>query len=114
MNAFRERRALALTLNDTKTAVNKLHQMINIVTAIAIVVIWLVLLEIASSKVLLFVSSQVVLLAFIFGNTVKTVFESIIFLFIVHPYDVGDRCEIDNVQVKKKTRKRYVFDGSIN
>ncbi|CAA7021976.1 unnamed protein product [Microthlaspi erraticum] len=99
VNAFRERRALALTLNDTKTAVNKLHQMINIVTAIAIVVIWLVLLEIASSKVLLFVSSQVVLLAFIFGNTVKTVFESIIFLFIVHPYDVGDRCEIDNVQL---------------
>ena len=74
--------------------------MINIVTAIVIVVIWLVLLEIASSKVLLFVSSQVVLLAFIFGNTVKTVFESIIFLFIVHPYDVGDRCEIDDVQVK--------------
>lgn len=73
--------------------------MINIVTAIVIVVIWLVLLEIASSKVLLFVSSQVVLLAFIFGNTVKTVFESIIFLFIVHPYDVGDRCEIDSVQV---------------
>ncbi|KAL1188524.1 Mechanosensitive ion channel protein 8 [Cardamine amara subsp. amara] len=99
VNAFRERRALALTLNDTKTAVNKLHHMINIVTAIVIVVIWLVLLEIASSKVLLFVSSQVVLLAFIFGNTVKTVFESIIFLFIVHPYDVGDRCEIDNVQV---------------
>ncbi|CAH2051509.1 unnamed protein product [Thlaspi arvense] len=99
VNAFRERRALALTLNDTKTAVNKLHQMINIVTAIVIVVIWLVLLEIASSKVLLFVSSQVVLLAFIFGNTVKTVFESIIFLFIVHPYDVGDRCEIDNVQL---------------
>ncbi|KAJ0241883.1 Mechanosensitive ion channel protein 8 [Hirschfeldia incana] len=99
VNAFRERRALTLTLNDTKTAVNKLHQMINIVTAIVIAVIWLVLLEIASSKVLLFVSSQVVLLAFIFGNTVKTVFESIIFLFIVHPYDVGDRCEIDDVQL---------------
>ncbi|KAG5406360.1 hypothetical protein IGI04_012479 [Brassica rapa subsp. trilocularis] len=99
VNAFRERRALTLTLNDTKTAVNKLHHMINIVTAIVIAVISLVLLEIASSKILLFVSSQVVLLAFIFGNTVKTVFESIIFLFIVHPYDVGDRCEIDDVQL---------------
>ncbi|KAK6115125.1 hypothetical protein DH2020_007394 [Rehmannia glutinosa] len=29
VNAFRERRALALSLNDTKTAVNKLHQMLN-------------------------------------------------------------------------------------
>ena len=82
--------------------------MINIVTAIVIVVIWLVLLEIASSKVLLFVSSQVVLLAFIFGNTVKTVFESIIFLFIVHPYDVGDRCVVDGVPVKKLTTKRSI------
>lgn len=85
--------------------------MINIVTAIVIVVIWLVLLEIASSKVLLFVSSQVVLLAFIFGNTVKTVFESIIFLFIVHPYDVGDRCEIDDVQVIE-TAKWFTFENS--
>ena len=81
--------------------------MINIVTAIVIAVIWLVLLEIASSKILLFVSSQVVLLAFIFGNTVKTVFESIIFLFIVHPYDVGDRCEIDDVQVKPTKRDTF-------
>ncbi|KAE8646845.1 mechanosensitive ion channel protein 6 isoform X2 [Cucumis sativus] len=55
VNAFRERRALALTLNDTKTAVNKLHRM--------------------------------------------TVFESIIFLFVMHPFDVGDRCEIDGVQM---------------
>lgn len=26
-------------------------------------------------------------------------FESIIFLFVMHPFDVGDRCEIDGVQV---------------
>ncbi|KAJ0241882.1 Mechanosensitive ion channel protein 7 [Hirschfeldia incana] len=99
VNAFRERRALALTLNDTKTAVNKLHHMINFVTAIVIVILWLVLLEIATSKSLLFLTSQVVLLAFMFGNSLKTVFESIIFLFIIHPYDVGDRLVIDTVEM---------------
>ncbi|KAF8112699.1 hypothetical protein N665_0062s0050 [Sinapis alba] len=99
VNAFRERRALALTLNDTKTAVNKLHHMINFLTAIVIVIIWLVLLEIATSKSLLFLTSQVVLLAFMFGNSLKTVFESIIFLFIIHPYDVGDRLVIDTVEM---------------
>ncbi|XP_019058677.1 PREDICTED: mechanosensitive ion channel protein 8-like [Tarenaya hassleriana] len=99
VNAFRERRALALTLNDTKTAVNKLHQMVKILAAIVISVIWLILLEIASSRFLLFLGSQVVLSAFMFGNTAKTIFESIIFLFIVHPYDVGDRCEIDGIQM---------------
>ncbi|CAN8270850.1 unnamed protein product [Cochlearia groenlandica] len=99
VNTFRERRALALTLNDTKTAVNKLHHMISFLTGIVIVVIWLIILEIATSKYLLFITSQVVLLAFMFGNSLKTVFESIIFLFIIHPYDVGDRVLIDNVEM---------------
>ncbi|CAL0300510.1 unnamed protein product [Lupinus luteus] len=99
VNAFRERRALALTLNDTKTAVNKLHRMLNFLVILLIVIIWLLILQIASTKLFLFVSSQVVLVAFIFGNSCKTVFESIIFLFVLHPFDVGDRCEIDGVQM---------------
>lgn len=88
-----------MTLNDTKTAVNRLHKMVNILVGIIIVVIWLLILGIATSKFLLFVSSQLVVVAFIFGNTCKTVFEAIIFLFVMHPFDVGDRCEIDGVQV---------------
>lgn len=99
MNAFRERRALALTLNDTKTAVNKLHRMLNFLVAVVILIIWLLILEIATSKFLVVVSSQLVLAAFIFGNTCKTIFEAIIFLFVMHPFDVGDRCEIDGNQV---------------
>ncbi|GMI88042.1 MscS-like 8 [Hibiscus trionum] len=99
LNAYRERKALALTLNDTKTAVNKLHKIINVVAGIIIVVIWLVVLGIASSRIIVLFSSQLLLAAFIFGNTCKTIFESIIFLFIIHPFDVGDRCEINGVQV---------------
>ncbi|XP_057966397.1 mechanosensitive ion channel protein 6-like isoform X2 [Malania oleifera] len=99
VNAFRERKALALTLNDTKTAVNKLHHMVNIVVGIIIVVIWLLILGIATSKFLVFISSQLLLVVFIFGNTCKTVFEAIVFLFVMHPFDVGDRCEIDGVQM---------------
>ncbi|KAK4258459.1 hypothetical protein QN277_004906 [Acacia crassicarpa] len=99
VNAFRERRALALTLTDTKTAVNQLHRILNFIVGIIILVIWLLILGIATTKFLLFVSSQLVLVAFIFGNTCKTVFEAIIFLFIMHPFDVGDRCEIDGIQM---------------
>ncbi|MBA0706475.1 hypothetical protein Golax_018581 [Gossypium laxum] len=99
LNAYRERKALALTLNDTKTAVKQLHHMVNVITIIIIVVIWLVILEIASSRVIVLFSSQLVVAAFIFGNTCKTIFESIVFLFIIHPFDVGDRCEINGVQL---------------
>lgn len=104
VNAFRERRALALTLDDTKTAVNNLHRMVNFVVGIIIFIIWLLILGITTGKFLLLISSQVLLVVFIFGNSCKTTFEAIIFLFVMHPYDVGDRCEIDGVQVLNQTK----------
>ncbi|KAF5188126.1 Mechanosensitive ion channel protein [Thalictrum thalictroides] len=99
VNAFRERKALALTLDDTKTAVNQLHHMVNAVMGIIILIIWLLILGIATTQLLVVVSSQLLLVAFMFGNTCKMVFEAIIFLFVMHPFDVGDRCEIDGVQM---------------
>ncbi|KAL8211508.1 hypothetical protein R6Q57_005945 [Mikania cordata] len=99
VNVFRERRALALSLNDTKTAVNKLHHMLNIVVGILIIVVWLLILKVATTHFFIFLSSQLLLVVFVFGNTCKTTFEAIIFLFVMHPFDVGDRCEIDTVQM---------------
>jgi mechanosensitive ion channel protein 4/5/6/7/8/9/10 len=99
VNAFRERKALALTLNDTKTAVNKLNQMVNVVVGIIVFVLWLLILGIATTHFFVFLSSQLLLAVFVFGNTLKTVFEAIVFLFVMHPFDVGDRCEIEGVQV---------------
>ncbi|PKI59833.1 hypothetical protein CRG98_019781 [Punica granatum] len=99
VGAFRDRKALALTLNDTKTAVDKLHRVANVIAGIIILVIWLLILGIATSKSLVYLTSELLLVAFIFGNTCKTIFESIIFLFVMHPFDVGDRCEVDGVQM---------------
>nr|XP_016470246.1 PREDICTED: mechanosensitive ion channel protein 6-like [Nicotiana tabacum] len=99
VNAFRERRALALSLNDTKTAVNKLHHMLNVLVGVIILVVWLLILKVATTHFLVFLSSQVLLVVFMFGNTAKTTFEAIIFLFVMHPFDVGDRVEIDGTQM---------------
>ncbi|KAH0990663.1 hypothetical protein GBA52_002146 [Prunus armeniaca] len=99
VSAFRERRALALSLNDTKTAVDELHNILNIIVAVIIVIIWLIILGIPVTHFLLLISSQLLLVVFIFGNTCKTVFEAIIFLFVMHPFDVGDRCEVEGVQM---------------
>ncbi|CAN6280446.1 unnamed protein product [Urochloa humidicola] len=98
VNAFRERKALALTLNDTKTAVNKLNQMANVVVGVVVFALWLLILGIATTHFFVFLSSQLLLAVFVFGNTLKTVFEAIVFLFVMHPFDVGDRCEIEGVQ----------------
>ncbi|KAF2324742.1 hypothetical protein GH714_016584 [Hevea brasiliensis] len=99
VNAFRERRALALSLNDTKTSVDDLHNMLNILVAIIVTIIWLLILGVNITHFLVFISSQLLLVAFIFGDSCKTTFEAIIFLFVMHPFDVGDRCEVDGVQM---------------
>ncbi|KAL8126386.1 mechanosensitive ion channel protein 6-like [Apium graveolens] len=99
VNTFRERRALVLSLNDTKKAVNKLHQMLNIFVGLVIAGIWLLILKVASTHFFVLLSSQLLLVVFVFGNTCKTMFEGIIFLFVMHPFDIGDRCEVDDIQL---------------
>ncbi|CAN1305704.1 Mechanosensitive ion channel protein 10 [Linum perenne] len=107
--AYVERKALAHSLNDTKTAVHQLHKLASAIAIVIIVVISLLVMGLATTKVLLVVTSQLLLVGFMFQNTCKTMFESIIFVFVMHPFDVGDRCVIDGIQVRNilKTKHHY-------
>ncbi|TVU12155.1 hypothetical protein EJB05_45785, partial [Eragrostis curvula] len=99
VKAYLERKSLAHSLNDTKTAVMQLHNLISVIIVIIIIIITLLLMGIATTKILVVISSQLLVVVFIFGNACKTVFEALIFVFIMHPYDVGDRCVIDGTQM---------------
>lgn len=99
MNVYLERKSLAHSLNDTKTALKQLHQIANAIVTVIMIIVILLVLGIATSHVILLVSSRLVLAGFIFGNTYKTVFEAIVFVFVMHPFDVGDRCVVDGVQM---------------
>ncbi|KAG9135220.1 hypothetical protein Leryth_013506 [Lithospermum erythrorhizon] len=99
VKVYNGRKALAHALNDTKTAVKQLNNLVSVILIIILIVIWLLLMEIATTKVLVLLSSQLVVAAFIFGNTCKTIFEAIVFVFVMHPFDVGDRCVVDGVQM---------------
>ncbi|XVE97747.1 hypothetical protein REPUB_Repub03eG0045200 [Reevesia pubescens] len=99
IKVYKDRKTLAHALSDTKTAVKQLHNLMTAILIIVTVIIWLLLVEIATTKVLLLLSSQLVVAAFMFGNTCKTIFEAIIFVFVMHPFDVGDRCVVDGVQL---------------
>ncbi|KAJ9168014.1 hypothetical protein P3X46_019593 [Hevea brasiliensis] len=99
VNVYNERKSLALSLNDTKTAIEELNKLASGIVLLVIIIVWLLTMGFLTTKVLVFVSSQLLLLAFMFGNTAKTVFEAIIFVFVMHPFDVGDRCVIDGVQM---------------
>nr|DAD36460.1 TPA_asm: hypothetical protein HUJ06_007101 [Nelumbo nucifera] len=99
VRAYIERKALAHSLNDTKTAVQQLHKLASAVVIVIIIVESLLVMGLATTKVIFVVTSQLLLVGFMFQNTCKTMFESIIFVFVMHPFDVGDRCVIDGVQM---------------
>ncbi|KAL4285006.1 hypothetical protein GQ457_16G001860 [Hibiscus cannabinus] len=99
IKVYKDRKTLAHALSDTKTAVKQLNKLVTAILIVITAVIWLLLTEIATTKVLLLLSSQLVVAAFMFGNTCKTIFEAIIFVFVMHPFDVGDRCVVDGVQL---------------
>lgn len=73
--------------------------MANVVVALIVLALWLLILGIATSKFFVLLSSQLLVAVFMFGNTLRTIFEAIVFLFVMHPFDVGDRCEVDGMQV---------------
>ncbi|KAJ7943941.1 Mechanosensitive ion channel protein [Quillaja saponaria] len=98
VRAYIERKALAQSLNDTKTAVQQLHKLASAVVIVIIIVTTLLVMELATSKIIFFVITQLVLVGLAFQHTCKTIFECIIFVFIMHPFDIGDRCVIDGVQ----------------
>ncbi|KAJ8754328.1 hypothetical protein K2173_002779 [Erythroxylum novogranatense] len=99
VRAYYERKALAHSLNDTKTAVQQLHKIASAMVMVIIVVVTLLVMGFASLKVIFLVSTQLVVVGVIFQNMCKTVFESIIFVFVMHPFDIGDRCVVDGVHM---------------
>ncbi|KAL2941697.1 Mechanosensitive ion channel protein 4, partial [Bienertia sinuspersici] len=64
---------------------------------------WLLLTGLASTKILVIIASPLLAATFIFGETCKTLFEGIIFVFVVHPFDIGDTCEIEDQKMEVKS-----------
>jgi len=61
-------------------------------------------LQVDIQKVWLLFSSVVLAFAFIFGNSIRQLYEAVIFLFVIHPYDVGDWLTIDTAQYQARTK----------
>ncbi|PNX91944.1 mechanosensitive ion channel protein 10-like, partial [Trifolium pratense] len=99
VKVYLERRSLVHSLNDTKTAVDELNNLASAIVLVVAIIVWFLVMGFLTTQVLVFISSQLLLVVFVFGNTAKTTFEAIIFVFVMHPFDVGDRCVIDGVQM---------------
>ncbi|WCJ42758.1 Mechanosensitive ion channel family protein [Euphorbia peplus] len=99
VDVYNEYESLNNTLEHTKMAIDDFNKIASIIAVVIIIIVWLLFMDYLTIKAIVFLSSQFVLLGFIFGNTMKTLFEAVIFVFFIHPFDVGDRCIIDGIEM---------------
>ncbi|CAG9461406.1 unnamed protein product [Pedinophyceae sp. YPF-701] len=87
---IQERGHLAKTMQDSNTIVGKMGSLIQIVINVILVPICLAVFRIDVENLWISLSAVFLAFGFVFGNTLKNIFESALLLFATHPFDVGD------------------------
>ncbi|KAK9863795.1 hypothetical protein WJX84_010731 [Apatococcus fuscideae] len=100
VSIYRERRNLAMTLKDTKTVVNKIERILGVLLHIVFIFFYLLIFNVDLSQVWITLTSVVVAFSFIFKTAASNLYQSVMFLFAIHPLDVGDALLIDTVYYK--------------
>ncbi|KAG8685940.1 hypothetical protein FRC11_009802 [Ceratobasidium sp. 423] len=111
LEVHRERLALANSMRDIDSAVGRLDNILMSLYFIIAALVIAVTLEAKLTTLLTGAGSLVLGLSWLIGASASEVLTSIIFLFIKHPYDVGDRVDIgkDSYIVKEMRLLSTVF-----
>ncbi|XP_074263279.1 mechanosensitive ion channel protein 10-like isoform X1 [Silene latifolia] len=86
---------LANMLQSGKDAAKCLNQIMSGLIIAATVMTWLFLTGLATTAVIAVIASPLLAATFVFGDSAKGLFQGLIFVYVVHPFDVGDLCVID-------------------
>ncbi|TPX37040.1 hypothetical protein SmJEL517_g00848 [Synchytrium microbalum] len=92
---YRERLSLDRSIRDGNQAMHKLDGLLKVFMFALILFICLGIWGVNVTNFLAGLISLWVGILFAIGTTIKNLLESVVFLFLTHPYDVGDRVEID-------------------
>ncbi|KAL7750093.1 hypothetical protein RI367_004608 [Sorochytrium milnesiophthora] len=92
---YGECRDLAKSRQDLTRVVAKLDNVLWGFSALISLVCTLLVFNVNITSILVPLGSFLVALSFSFGSTARNMFESLVFIFSMHPYDVGDRVFID-------------------
>lgn len=92
-----ERAALTSSMTDIDSAVGRLDSIIMSVWYIVSIIIIIGLLDASFNTMIASAGTLILGLSWLIGTTAQEILGSIIFLFVKHVYDVGDRVDIDGV-----------------
>ncbi|KEF58420.1 uncharacterized protein A1O9_06346 [Exophiala aquamarina CBS 119918] len=90
----RERKSITASLKDLDSVVSKLDDVLSFVVFIIVVLVLISLLSTSAAGVLTSAGSAVLALSWLFSATAQEFLQSVVFVFVKHPFDVGDRVSI--------------------
>ena len=90
----RDRKAIASSMHDVDQAINVLDGLLAVVAFIIIILVFVGFLNKSFVSTLATTGTALLSLSFVFSVTAQEVLGSCIFLFVKHPYDIGDRVDI--------------------
>ncbi|KAK9238576.1 Mechanosensitive ion channel-domain-containing protein [Lipomyces kononenkoae] len=92
----RERKSVSRSMHDVDNAIDVLNNVLTTVVIFAAIFILIAFLNKNFGTMLATAGTILLSLSFVFATTAAEVLSSCIFLFVKHPYDVGDRVDINN------------------
>ncbi|KAH0839621.1 Mechanosensitive ion channel-domain-containing protein [Lanmaoa asiatica] len=111
LRIYKERRFLSRSMRDVGVALGTLDQILLLFAFVILFFISLSVFGVNINQLLTSVYSLGIAASFVFKNAASSMFDAVMFLFITHPFDTGDRCFIDtdNLIVKKMGLFATVF-----
>ncbi|KAI0650129.1 Mechanosensitive ion channel-domain-containing protein [Trametes meyenii] len=103
LKVYKERRFLSRSMRDVGEALKTLDHMLLFMALLILFFISLSVFGVNIENSLTSLYTIGIGASFIFKNSASNAFDAIMFLFVTHPFDTGDRCFIDeeNLVVKK-------------
>ncbi|KAL9085779.1 MAG: hypothetical protein Q9165_007411 [Trypethelium subeluteriae] len=90
----RERKSITASLKDLDSVVGKLDDVFMFLVAVITILVFISLISTSAAGVLTSAGSAVLALSWLFSATAQEFLQSVIFVFVKHPFDVGDRVSI--------------------
>ncbi|KAJ4306639.1 hypothetical protein N0V88_000003 [Collariella sp. IMI 366227] len=99
----KERKAIANSMKDISQALAVFDKVLLFVVVIVVIIIFLAVFQSSFIATLTTAGTTLLSLSFVFAVTTQEFLGSCIFLFVKHPYDVGDRVDITGPEKEQLT-----------
>ena len=90
----RERKGITASLKDLDSVIGKFDNVLMFIVAIITILVFITLISTSAAGVLTSLGGSVLALSWLFSATAQEFLQSIVFVFVKHPFDVGDRVTI--------------------